>query len=138
MPTSPIVQLQMMLALGGILFALWKGGPAERATALVIAANMAAGILRGEVLAAWGDQLHLALDGVTALALLLITLRHAAPWMGAVMLLFASQFALHAYYLTVGRDPTDYLHALINNMNNTAMVLCLIAGTVVAVRRRTA
>jgi len=136
MPTSPIVQLQMMFAVGGILFALWKGGSAERATAAVVAANMVLGILKGVFLPSQHDQLRFVLDGVTAVVLLLITVRYGAAWMGAVMLLFASQFALHAYYLIAGRDPADYLHALVNNFNNSAMVLCLVLGTVTVIMRR--
>lgn len=138
MPTSPIVQLQMMFAVCGIAFALWKGGPAERATAVVVAANMVLGILKGLFLPTLHDQLRFALDGVTAIVLLLITLRYGAAWMGAVMLLFAGQFSLHAYYLIAGRDTTDYLHALVNNINNSAMVLCLVLGTLAVVMRRRA
>ena len=36
MPTSPIVQLQMAFAVAVVVFALWKGGAAERLTALVL------------------------------------------------------------------------------------------------------
>lgn len=136
MPTSPIVLLQLALAVAGVAFALWKGGAAERAGACVLAANLVVGILLAETLEIRPDWLRLATDALTGMAFLWIALRRAALWMGVIMLLYAAQFGLHAYYLAVDRDPTDYLHAAINNANNSAIVLCLIAGSVAAWRRR--
>jgi hypothetical protein len=67
--------------------------------------------------------------------LLGVTLRYAAPWMGAVMLFYAAQFALHSYYLVM-QLPNDFWHALINNVNFSGTTLCLIIGTAVTWRRR--
>jgi hypothetical protein len=136
MPTSPIVLLQMAVAAGGILFALWKGGASERTAAGIVAANLATGLLIAEFLEPNQASLRFGLDGLTALALLAVTLRYAAPWMGVMMLLYAGQFSLHAFYLATDRDQTDYLHALINNINFSATVWCLIIGTAVTWRRR--
>jgi len=136
MPTSPIVQLLMVFALSGILFALWKGGVAERLAACVVAANLAAGVLVVELLTPFDDLLRFASDGVTAMALLAVTLRYAAPWMGGVMLFYAAQFSLHAYYMVTGRPEADYLHAVINNINFSAINGCLVIGAAVAWRRR--
>ena len=74
-------------------------------------------------------------DGLTALLLLGVTIRYGALWMGGVMLFFAAQFSLHSFYLVTER-PHDFLHALINNIDFSGIILCLIAGTVVAWRRR--
>jgi hypothetical protein len=136
MPTSPIVQLLMAFAICGVVFATWKGGLPERVGAGVVAANLALGVIVAEALGPYQDMLRFANDGLSAAVLLAITLRYAAAWMGVVMLLYAAQFALHAYYIVTGRAETDYLHALINNINFSAIVWCLIIGTAVAWRRR--
>lgn len=136
MPTSPIVLLQLVLAVAGVAFALWKGGPAERFGACVVAAGLAVGVLVAETLETYPDWLRLMMDGVAALAFLWIALRRAAAWMGVIMLLYAVQFGLHAYYLAVERDQADYLHAVINNANNSAIVFCLILGSAAAWRQR--
>jgi hypothetical protein len=117
------------------LFAMLKGGSAERGGAIVILANM----LIGVVIEATGPtQIEiLSLDGLTAAALLIMALRYASFWLGAVMLLYALQFALHAYYFVLER-PRDFLHAVLNNLDFFAVSLCLAAGTVVAWRRRRA
>jgi hypothetical protein len=136
MPTSPIIQALFAFSACAILFALWKGGPAERTAAIVVAANLAGGVLVTEFLNPYRSMLQFANDGATAFALLAITLRWAAPWMGAVMLLYGGQFALHAYYMASGRDPRDYLHALMNNLNFSAVLWCLVIGAALAWRRR--
>jgi hypothetical protein len=136
MPTSPIVQLQLALAVAVVMLALWKGGAPERLTALLVAVNMTAGLALDIAFPAAGSGLRFATDGLTALAMLAVTIRWATPWMGAVMLFFAAQFSLHAYYMVVGRDERDYLHALVNNINFTGVTLCLALGAIVAWRRR--
>jgi len=136
MPSSPIIQLLFAFAASGLLFALWKGGPAERAAALIVAANLVLGAVVSEFLGPYETGLRFALDGSTAFALLAVALRGAAPWMGVVMLLYAGQFSLHAYYIATGRDQRDYLHALLNNINFSAIIWCLIIGAAIAWRRR--
>ena len=138
MPSSPIVQLLMVLVASGILFSLWKGGTAERAGAGIVAANMVAGILTNMGPAGLMDTLYFVNDGLTAVLLLVITLRFGAPWMGGVMLLYGVQFAMHSYYLVTGGSASDsaYLHAVINNVNFCAITLLLIIGAGLAWRRR--
>lgn len=135
MPSSPIVQLQLALAVGGIMFALWKGDVAARIAGGAVAANLASGLFL-KVGPGFEDMLRFAEDGLTAMALLAVALRYAAPWTGAVMLLYAAQFSLHAYYMMTGRPETDHLHAVINNFDFSGIILCLIAGAAVAWRRR--
>ncbi|WP_296595998.1 hypothetical protein [Phenylobacterium sp.] len=119
------------------IFALWKGGRAERSAALVVLANIAIGQL-GRVVAPGADgMIRLVNDGLTALVLLGVTVRYGAMWMGGVMLFYAAQFAMHSYYLVTMRKTGDYLNALINNINFTGIIWCLVIGTVVAWRRRT-
>jgi hypothetical protein len=136
MPTSPIAQLLVLFVLVGAGFAIWKGGPAERAAGLIVLANMLVGIA-GDFLVPQGQSyVMLANDGLTALAILVITVRHAAPWMGAVMLFYAAQFTLHSYYLVMGGATKGNLHAIINNINFSGIVWCLIIGTALAWRSR--
>jgi hypothetical protein len=52
------------------------------------------------------------------------------------MLFFAAQFAMHSYYMVTERPTGDYLNALINNIDFSGIIWCLIIGTAVAWRRR--
>lgn len=115
------------------LFAILKGGSAERMGAFTILANMLAGVA---IEAANLPQVAVLVDdAVTAGLLLAIAVRYASFWLGAVMLLYALQFTLHAYYFVLER-PRDLLHIVINNLDFFAVILCLAAGTAVAERRR--
>jgi len=119
------------------LLALWKGGAGERAAAAAVIVNLMIGQAGHYLGPQVDDQIRVVNDGLTALALLAITVRYAVPWMGVVMLFFAAQFSMHAVYLVLARKG-DYLHALINNLDFIGINLCLVIGTVVAWRRRRA
>ena len=94
----------------GALFAIWKGGVAERAAAAVVIANVVIGLSGKWLAPGLNEQIRLVNDGLTALILLGITVRYGALWMGGAMLFYAAQFALHSFYLVTER-PTDYLYA---------------------------
>lgn len=117
------------------LFACWKGGAGERAAAAAVIVNLLIGQAGHHLAPGLADQVRVANDGLTAIALLAITVRCAAPWMGVVMLFFAVQFSMHAAYLVLEREG-DYLHALINNLDFIGINLCLVIGTIVAWRGR--
>lgn len=117
------------------LFALWKGGAGERAAAVAVIVNLLIGQVCHRVTPELDDPIRVANDGLTALALLVVTVRCAAPWMGVVMLFYAAQFSMHAFYLITERKG-DYLHALINNIDFIGINLCLVIGTIVAWRGR--
>ena len=137
MPGVPLALLIDGFAALGAFFALWKGGRAERAGALIVIVNVIVGQVSGAMAPpAVESTIRLLNDGLTALALLAVTVRYGALWMGAIMLFYAAQFAMHSFYLVTGRQPGDYLHALINNINFIGIVCCLIIGTAVAWRRR--
>lgn len=131
-----IAQIIDAFALFGAFFALWKGGTAERATAIAIIVNVAIGQLSKALLPSGDNVVRLLNDGLTAVLILGVTLRFGAPWMGGVMLFYAAQFAMHSYYLVTMREVGDYTYALINNINFTSMIWCLIIGTAVTWRRR--
>lgn len=126
----------VLFTVGAVSFALWKGGPAERIAAAVVFANMLIGLLVGMFLPQLSGTTRFMNDGLAAVILLAITIRYGAPWMGGVMLFYALQFSLHSYYLVTGRSDTDYLHALINNINFAGVIWCLIIGVAVTWRRR--
>jgi hypothetical protein len=133
MPIGTLIDIFSVL---GALFALWKGGRAERSAAIVVVANVLIGQF-GKVVAPSADgMIRLVNDGVTAVVLLGITVRYGALWMGGVMLFYAAQFAMHSYYLVTERKTGDYLNALINNINFMGIIWCLVIGSAVAWRRR--
>jgi len=128
----------VLLVLAGCFFAFWKGGPAERAGAGVIFANLALLWILDQIWAKTSSgAVGLAVDGLTALALLVLVLRYASLWLGGVMLLFALEFGLHAFYFVTER-PFDLLHVIVNNADTIGVTICLVAGTAVAWRRRAA
>ena len=117
-------------------FAFWKGGAAERLAACVIIANVTVGYLSKQFLPESESVIHLANDGLASLALLAITVRFGAPWMGGAMLFYAAQFALHSYALVTQQTHLSYFAALANNINWNGVVWCLIIGTASAWRQR--
>jgi hypothetical protein len=133
LPTGPLIDA---FALLGATFACWKGGRAERAAAIVIVINVAINEISKHLMPAGDNVVRLVNDGVTAVVLLGVTIRYGAPWMGGVMLFYAAQFAMHSYYLVTERRIGDYAYALINNINFSGTIWCLIIGAAVAWRRR--
>lgn len=135
----PEISLRLLINVFSVLgaaFALWKGGRAERSAAVIVIVNALVGEAAYWVSPQSEPVVRLINDGVTALALLVVTVRYGALWMGGVMLFYAAQFALHSFYLVTERDSTDYLHALINNINFSGVTWCLVIGTAVAWRAR--
>lgn len=136
MPNSPIVQLLLLLVVAGCAFGVWKGDLPERVGALIILLNTALTVLGAGLLAGESSYLFgMVLDGASAAAFLIMTIQAGRVWLGAAMLIYAAQFALRSYYLVTDRPP-DNLHAIINNVNFMAVIVCIVAGTVVAWRRR--
>src|SRR5581483_4098262 len=117
MPELSLRLLINAFAILGAVFALWKGSAAERIAAVIVIANAMLGEGAHWLLPHSEDVIRLLNDGLTAVALLVVTVMFAALWMGGVMLFFAAQFSLHAYYFVMDRPSDDYLHALINNVD---------------------
>ncbi|MBS0334020.1 MAG: hypothetical protein JSS35_14730 [Proteobacteria bacterium] len=128
--------LSNILLIFGLLscvFALAKGGLPERIGAGVILANIVAYMVNE---AHFQNQVvSLVIDGLTAVALLGVAVSFASFWLGAVMLLYALQFTMHAFYFVQER-PRDILHFVVNNVIFFATSLSLISGTALAWRRR--
>lgn len=136
MPDISVRLLINVFSVLGALFALWKGGRAERAAAVIVLINALIGEASHWLAPDSDDIIRLVNDGLTALSLLVVTVRYGAPWMGGVMLFFAAQFAMHSFYMVTERPTGDYLNALINNINFMGIIWCLVIGTAVAWRSR--
>jgi hypothetical protein len=136
MPASPVVQFFYLLGLAICLFALWKGGSAERYGAglilvVVVLARLAVSVFDPAV----EPIIRLVGDATTALGLLVIVLIYGNLWLGGAMLLYAAQFTLHSYYFVTHR-PNDLFHAMANNLDFLGIFACLSIGTVVSWRQR--
>jgi hypothetical protein len=120
------------------IFAFWKGDPAARIAGVINFINaVALPMLRMVMGHQTGEVLQLAGDFVWAVGLLMLVVRYASLWLGVTMLLQAVQFSLHAYYLVL-ELPHDLIHAWINNLDEVGISICIITGTVLAIRRRMA
>jgi hypothetical protein len=126
-----------LLLIGVCLFALWKGGPAERAGAgVVLVMVIVERGLQAVLPYGWWIVLGLSCDALNALGLLAVTLRYASLWLGGAMLFYAAQFTLHSFYFVTGRKDTDVLHMVLTDINFGAILFCLVVGTILAWRRR--
>src|SRR5690242_18103284 len=99
MPDISVRLLINIFSVLGALFALWKGGVAERSAATIVIINTIVGEGSHWLAPNSDDIIRLVNDGLTAVGLLVVTVRYGAPWMGGVMLFFAAQFAMHSYYM---------------------------------------
>jgi hypothetical protein len=124
------------LTLLGTAFALWKGDMPARIAGVVNLIDVV-GVLGIMLItqAQVGEALQLAADFAWAVGLLFLVVRYAYRWLGVTMLLQAVQFSLHAYYLVM-EIPKDRFHAWVNNTDNFGILICICAGTALAIRRR--
>jgi signal transduction histidine kinase len=116
-------------------FAAWKGDRAVRYAALTNVATYLLTLVDPLLPGVGAQSLILARALASSIIYLLLAIRFANLWIGAAMLLQSAQFSLYAYYLVVER-PIDRLHAWINNTSEWGIVLCILVGTVLAIRRR--
>ena len=129
------VSLQVATVLT-VAFALWKGDWATRAAAVAYAIlNTATFVFMPKVGDVSSETILLALDFICAVTFLLLAVRYANLWLGAAMIFQAAQFSLHSYYLVM-EIPHDRLHAWINNADDWGLLISMITGTVLAIRRR--
>lgn len=136
---SPLLTyyLLSLLTLGVCGAAIWKGGPAERRGAIVILAIV---ILQriglGFTPEDYRSPIMLAGDALTAVGLLLLTLRYTSLWLGACMLCYAATFVLHAFYMVTERPEGGAAWSWINDLCFAGIHICLVLGTVMSWRRR--
>jgi hypothetical protein len=136
---SPLPVIVVGLTFLAAVFAAWKGDRAVRIAGAVSLFDIVAPLIYG---AATGnvqvsEVLELGGDLLWAIGLLMLVVRYASLWLGVTMLLQSVQFSLHAFYLVMDR-PHDLAHAWVNNLNEVGISICIIIGTVLAIRRRVA
>ncbi|MET3667014.1 hypothetical protein [Caulobacter sp. 1776] len=139
-----LAPLQLLYLVNWLLLAVtcigawrWGARPERSGAALLLGTWLAvvlAGLIRDKELA---RGVFLALDGVLALGLLLLALRHTTRWLGVAVLLQGVQFSLHAYYLVAARRY-DNLFVMVNNLVSLGVLICLLAGVALAWRSRRA
>lgn len=136
MPMSLFLILSLALIFGVCLFAMAKGGAAERYAGMIVAAStIGVEIIHLTTPTEFQGVLLLAVDGFVGVGFLLLALRYASFWLGGALLMQAIQFSLHAYYfVTSARRGNTY--ALINNLDSAGVLLCILLGSVMAWRRR--
>ena len=130
-----IAPLLWILSVATVLLAWLRGGPAERLGAtMILVGNLLVVAIHFLVP---GEPLALALlmtDAALAVGFLIVAMRYLSPWLGLAMILQAIQFSLHAYYL-VGEKPHDDLYRAINNFNTFAILLIILAATILSALR---
>ncbi len=130
-----IAPLLWILSVATVLLAWLRGGPAERLGAtMILVGNLLVVAVHFLVPV---EPLALALlmtDAALAVGFLIVAMRYLSPWLGLAMILQAIQFSLHAYYL-VGEKPHDYLYRAINNFNTFAILLIILAATILSALR---
>jgi hypothetical protein len=135
MPNSLLVIGLWLTVLAACVFALVRGGPAERlGGALTLAISLSFLAVNALVPEPARPIPHLVLDGVLAVGFLVLAVRYASLWLGAVMLLQGIQFSLHAYFFVTKLTP-GVTYAVVNNAVTIGTIIGLICGTVVASRR---
>jgi hypothetical protein len=135
-PSDPLVFVALSLVVAGCLFSLWKGGPPERLGGAIVLTNTILVFMLDRFLPREALPVgELVIDGLTAVGLLGVVLVYGSLWLGGAMLLYAVQFSLHAFYFVTERTP-DRLHAILNNIDFSGIIGCLVIGTAVAWRRR--
>ena len=138
---SPLALLAMFISVAVAPFALWKGDTAARIAGVGSALNAlvlpASRIFLKEHV---GEVFQLVFDFIWAVGLLMLVVRFAYRWLGVTMLLQAVQFSLHAYYLVTeiphDHGPQQLVHAWVNNLDATGISFSIVAGVILAWRRR--
>jgi len=129
----PLIGWTVTVLVSGL--AWWKGGPAERASGLLIVGAAFAVWLAHLLLRPAGANLALlVIDGAMAAGFLLLAIRYANLWLGVAMLLQSTQFSLHSFYLVTEKSH-DRLYSIANNLITLGVVLCVLFGTLTAWRR---
>jgi hypothetical protein len=128
------------LILAVCLFALWKGDDGVRWGAALILGMILIeriGVLILKPSIALIPLISMGGNGLTAMALLALVMRYASPWIGGMMLFYALQFAIHAFYFVTHRPPDAFRFFAINACF-IAVNVCLLGGAVAAWRDRRA
>ena len=122
-------------------FAIWKGGLAERAGAVMsLAMWIVTLIASAETQSYLPATAFLISDGVLAIGLLVLAIRYSSLWMGVAMLLQALSLSFHAAYFAADQAEISkkvlHFYVLGKNLSSLAMLLVIVIGTLVSWRKR--
>jgi hypothetical protein len=122
-------------------FAIWKGGIAERASALLILATWLFTLLASSITRSYlPATAFLASDGMLAMGLLILAVRFSNLWLGAAMLLQAVALALHAGYFAAEKADLSYQilwdYVAGKNLASVLMLVIIVFATVASIRKR--
>ena len=139
MYTSVLVQIFFVVLAATTALAVWKGDTAVKwGAGIHVALNVVAIPAIQHAIAGDAGEVALVIEDLLgSIGFLLLAVRFANWWVGAIMLVQSGQFALHSYYLVM-ELPHDKLHAWLTNSGDWIIILCLLAGTIAAWRRRVA
>lgn len=129
--------LLLALALGVCVFAFVWGQMAERLAAAIVISSVPVGFLVALLPREQQSVAELLADGVMAFLILALALRFPTRWLGTVLILYAAQFSLHAFYFVTSR-PRDEFHLIANNLIFLAVNVTLLMGAGGTVRHRAA
>lgn len=128
--------IALLLTICGL--ALLKGGVSERWTAAVLLGNQTVESSAYLLLRLSHDAvpiLTLVLDGVVALALLVLAMKFVKIWLGIAMLLQSVLLGLHgAVMADFGLPYSTY--SIANNVTLTVLLVLLLGATLIAWRER--
>ncbi len=134
MPITLSAQTLWVAIIAVCAFGLLKGGPAERIGASMTLLISIAFVIVNELVPEMARPVpHLVLDGVLALSFLVLAVRYASLWIGAVMLLQGVQFSLHAYFFVTKLVP-GRTYAIVNNLVTWGTLLGILLGTLAVLR----
>jgi hypothetical protein len=127
-----------LVLLGTCLYAWLKGAAPERlGAAFLLLATVAARAIDMGLPLDDRQAPTLVGEGLLALGFLVLAIRYASLWLGGAMILQGMQFSLHAFYIVMEK-PHDRLFAIVSNLVTLGIVICILVGTTVTWRRRTA
>lgn len=139
MPQSLFIleALLVIIAVAVPLWAVFWGGKAERASALIFAsATIISKLVPLFIEPRHAGTIFLTIDGVMALGFLVLALIYNHLWIALMMFTMAGVFSIHAYYEMTGRD-LDPTFALLSNLATVVLLASLALGVWTS-RRRTA
>lgn len=130
-----------LIALGLVcVLAIWKGSPAERIGAILVALTWGGLLLVQGVTGEAVPQIPLLIsDAVLATGFLVLAIRYASTWLGAGMLFQAGAFALHLARMNAEmREARLYVTGI--NALSYCVLACLAGGAIMSwmARRRKA
>jgi hypothetical protein len=128
-------KIGLVLIFGIAGFAWWKGGPGERAGATaVIVAWIVALAVQG-MTRDFNQMLMLTVvDGLLALAMLVIAVSYSSLWLGVAMVLQGAVLAVHSIALGGGLTLRQYYIDL--NVASSAMLWAMLFATIASWRGR--